>query len=640
MPGSVDAPPIADVEGARRGKLVEVKPQLATLVPEAPEGGDWIHELKFDGYRVLCRVDGGRPRIRTRNGKDWTDRFPAVAEALAALPCDTALLDGEIVVLDRNGVSRFQQLQNALSEGSTARPLLYAFDLLHLDGWDLRGAGVEDRKGQLRALVEAVADDRLRYSDHVRGTGGAFHDQACEMGVEGIISKRVDQPYRPGRGRSWVKVKCTARQEFVIVGYTDPTGSRVGLGALLIGVYEEDAGLVYAGKVGTGFTDRALIELEERLSGLERAEPAVVNPPRGARARGVHWVEPALVAEVAFTEWTDSGRIRHPSYQGLREDKRAEEVMREKPAGRAATAGASPRAIRVAGVRISSPDKVLWSRAGVTKEELVRYYETVADAVLRRMVDRPLTLVRCPSGAEGKCFYQKHANESVPDLIPRVDIGEEEGGEQYMYVAGLPSLISLVQLGVLEFHIWGSRRDRLRRPDRLVFDLDPDEGLPFGRVAAAAHRLREMLADLGLESFPKATGGKGLHLVVPITRRTDWDEAKAFAHAVARRMAADDPEGFTANMSKRKRQGRIFVDYLRNAWNATAIAEYSTRALSGAPVAVPIRWDEVDDRARKPPVHTIRDVPARLEKDPDPWEGFDSLRQSITATAIKRIGSG
>ncbi len=630
------------VPGVKKGNPRIAGPQLASPATTAPGGDGWIHEIKFDGYRVLCHVQDGSVRIATRNGKDWTDRFQDVAKSLARLPCDSALIDGEVVVLDRSGVSRFQRLQNALSGSRSARPLLYAFDLLELDGQDVTGAGVEDRKALLHPLVEGLADERVRYSDHVKGQGEAFREQACRMGVEGIISKRTGSPYREGRSRSWLKIKCTMGQEFVVVGYTDPGGSRVGFGALLLGVHDEEGKLHFAGRVGTGFDDLTLVELKRRLSRLERKTAPVVDPPRGAQARGVHWVRPELVAAVAFTEWTDDGRIRHPSYQGLREDKAAKDVMREGP--RADSQRPAPvRArtptgeLRVAGVRVTSPDKVVWPDQGLTKADLVAYYESVADTVLKRLVDRPLTLVRCPSGADGKCFYQKHGNESVPDLVPRVDIGEEDDAEPYMYVDGLPSLIALVQLGVLEFHVWGSRRDRLRRPDRLVFDLDPDEGLSYGRVAAAAHTLRELFGDMGLESFPKTTGGKGLHVVVPITRRTDWDDAKEFAHSVARRMTADDPAGFTANLSKKKRKGRIFVDYLRNAWNATAIADYSTRARPGAPVAVPIRWDEVDRRAKKPPFFSIRDVPARLAEDPDPWPGFDDLRQSITAAAWKRV---
>jgi bifunctional non-homologous end joining protein LigD len=635
----VAAVEVEGVDGARRARLRNVGVQLASLAKEAPAGEDWIHELKFDGYRVLCRVDGGAVRITTRNGKDWTHRFTEVADALAGLPCETALLDGEIVVLDRRGVSRFQRLQNALSGSNRSSPLLFAFDLLHLDGWELTGAGIEDRKSLLRPLVEGVPEGRVRYSDHVRGQGEAFHAQACGMGVEGIISKRLGRPYRPGRGRDWLKVKCSARQEFVVVGYTDPSGSRVGLGALLLGVHDAEGRLVYAGRVGTGFNDRTLAALSRRLEGMRQASPPVADPPRGARSRGVHWVRPELVAEVAFTEWTDDGRIRHPSFQGLREDKEAAAVVREREASGSPgkSAGGVGSDIRVAGVRVSSPDKVLWPGQGVTKRELVEYYEAVADAVLKRMVDRPLTLVRCPSGAEGKCFFQKHAKDSVPDVIPRVDIGAEQGEDPYMYVDGLPALISLVQIGVLEFHIWGSRRDRLDRPDRLVFDLDPDEGLSYARIAAAAFRMKEFLEELGLRSFPKSTGGKGLHVVVPITRRTGFEDAKAFAHAVALRMVAEEPDRFTANLSKAKRKGRVFVDYLRNAWNATAIADYSTRARPGAPVATPLRWEEVNPKARKPPVFTIRDIPARLADDPDPWEGFDDVRQSITAKAWNSI---
>jgi bifunctional non-homologous end joining protein LigD len=626
------------VEGARRATMPrETKPQLATLAVDAPVGEGWIHEIKLDGYRVLCRIEGGEARLITRNGKDWTDRFPGVAEALGGLGCDDGIVDGEIVVLDRQGVSRFQRLQNVASGASNAQPLLYAFDLLYLNGHDLTAAALEDRKSLLEPLIGELEAARVRYSGHVVGQGPEFFAKACEMGVEGVISKRRDRPYRPGRGRDWLKVKCTARQELVVVGYTEPSGSRIGIGALLLGVHDDQGRLVYAGKVGTGFSDRTLVELEERLSAMEQEKAAVENPPRGAQARGVHWVRPELVAEVEFTEWTGDGRIRHPSFQGLREDKSAEDVVREKKAEVAAARGRRGGG-SVAGIRITSPDKVMWPADGVTKLELAEYYDAVAEALLPRLRDRPLTLVRCPSGADGDCFYQKHANESVPEAVPRVRIDEKEGAQPYMYVDALPSVIALVQLGVLEFHIWGSRRDRLERPDRLVFDLDPDEGLPFGRVAAAALRLRSMLGELGLESFPKSTGGKGLHVVVPVVRRSDWDEVREFTQAVAQRMVAEDPGGFTAKMSKSRRKGRIFVDYLRNARNATAIADYSTRARPGATVAVPIGWDEVNPRAKNPPIHSVRNVPDRLASSLDPWPGFDELRQSITAAARRGVG--
>ena len=619
-------------KGARVPK--DLKVQLATLAAEAPEGDDWIHELKLDGYRVLCVLEAGETRIITRNGKDWTDRFPDVAGAVASLPADAAVLDGELVVLDRDGISSFQRLQNATSGPGDARPLLYAFDLLFLDGADQRDRPLHERKEALAGLL-ADAPERVRYSDHVVGRGPEFFAQACRSGVEGIIAKRAERPYRGGRSRDWLKIKCTARQELVIVGYSEPSGSRVGIGALLLAVNDADGELVYAGKVGTGFDTETLLDLEARLAPLEQESPGFRDAPRGARARGVHWVRPELVAEVEFTEWTDDGRIRHPSFQGLREDKEVGEVVREENTKDTKnTKGGGT----VAGVRVTSLDRVLWPEQGVTKGELFAYYEAVADVMLPQLVDRPLTLLRCPSGAESKCFYQKHANESVPDHIPRVAISEKDGEEPYMYVDGLPALIGLVQLGVLELHVWGARRDRLERPDRLVFDLDPDEGLPFGRVARAALDLRERLLELGLESFPKSTGGKGLHVVVPITRRSDWDEARAFTQAVARAMVADEPDRFTAKMSKSRRTDRIFVDYLRNARNATAIADYSTRARPGAPVAAPLSWDEVEPKARKAPSHTIRDVPARVAGGVDPWAGFDAVRQSITAKMKKAVG--
>ena len=653
------------IAGARKGEPPGVlKAQLARLVSDAPEGDEWVHELKFDGYRVLARVEGGEAQLITRNGKDWTDRFPGVAESLASLTSEAAVLDGEVVVLDDEGRSSFQLLQNSLSGNRAGLPIFYAFDLLYLDGSDLRGATLLDRKERLRPLLATAPRTRVRYSDHVVGNGPEFFEEACRMGVEGMISKRGAAPYRGGRGKDWLKVKCTSRQELVIVGYTDPSGSRVGLGALLLGVHDSEGALVFSGKVGTGFDDRTLVGLEKRLSAMERKTAPVSNPPRGYKARGVHWVRPELVAEIEFTEWTDDGKVRHPSFQGLREDKAAGDVVRESSSIEHRSSSIEQRAsesperereaiemtdpthkveergdeLRAAGVRISSPDKVLWEEMGVTKRELVEYYVAVEEAVLPRLVDRPLTLVRCPSGAEQNCFFQKHANDSVPELIPRVPIDEEDASELYMYVNGLPSLLGLVQLGVLEFHIWGSRRDRLDRPDRLVFDLDPDTELPFGRIAEGALRLREILSELGLESWPKSSGGKGLHVVVPITRRNSWEEAKGFTQAVARRMVAEEPDAYTAQMSKSKRGGRIFVDYLRNARNSTAIAEYSTRSRPGAPVAVPMAWDEVNARARKPPIFTIRDVPGRLAEGGDPWSGFDSVRQSITKDMLRKLG--
>lgn len=660
----------SDVPGARRGPLPEdPRPALATLVSEPPEGEGWLHEIKLDGYRLLGRIEEGRARLLTRGGNDWTDRFPGIAEAAAALPCRDALLDGEAVVLDRKGISDFQALQNAIGERPEAI-VFFAFDLLHLDGWDLTAAPLRARKDALRLLLAAAgADGPLLYGDHVDDSGARFYREACRMGVEGIVCKRADAPYRPRRTRDWLKAKCLRRQEFVIVGFTEPAGSRVGLGALLLGVHEDgDGGLVGAGKVGTGFTEKRLRSLRARLEPLERSEPPIIDPPRGAKARGVHWVEPALVAEVDFAEWTADGSVRHAAFRGLREDKDPAEVVRERPeraaggpgepadedgqagggrgarseagSGRSGRGPAGPS--RVAGVRLTNPGRVLWPDQGVTKRELAEYYAGIADHVLPHLMDRPLTLLRCPSGRHEDCFFQKHANRTVSETIPRVRI-EEDREEPYMYVDGLPALLSLVQLGVLELHVWGSRVDRLDRPDRLVFDLDPGRGTGWPEVAAAAHAVRDRLAELGLRSFLKSTGGKGLHVVVPIVRRSDWNEAKGFAHAVAREFARREPDRYTAKLPKAAREGRVFIDYLRNGWNATAIAPYSARARAGAPVAAPLAWEELEaaEASGEAPRFTIRDLPARVAaQDRDPWAEMEGLRQSITVAMRREVGAG
>lgn len=624
-----------------------VEPQLATLVTTVPEGDDWIHEIKFDGYRLLCRVAHRDVRLLTRGGQDWTTRFPAIAAAAAGLSCDNALIDLEAVVLNERGISDFQALQNAIHHG-TAEPVGFAFDLLFLDGRDLRREPLLERKRRLKTLLGD--DARLRYTDHVQGRGPAFHAQACQSGLEGIISKRAGAPYRSGRGRDWLKIKCVQRQEFVIVGYTDPAGSRKGLGALLLGVHE-DGELVYAGKVGTGFSEATLRQLHTRLSKAERRSPALAQRPAGL-GRGVHWVEPKLVAEVAFTEWTRDGRIRHPSFQGLREDKAAADIVRERPANAAQLRASGKReakararsvrnasgrgaAIRVAGIRLTNPDRVLFPEQGVTKLDLARYWERVAERALPYLLDRPLTLLRCPTGRSGQCFYQKHASRGMPAQVPRVTIEERDGPAPYLYIDGLPAVIALVQFGVLELHVWNARRDNIQRPDQLVFDLDPGEGVPWTDVVHAARALREQLASLELTSYVKWSGGKGLHVVAPLMRRSGWDEVREFARALAERMAKAEPARYTAVMSKSKRTGRIFIDYLRNGYNATAIAPYSPRARPDAPVSLPFAWDRLPEHER--PALTIGDVPARLGRE-DPWHGFGDVRQSITARMRKAVG--
>jgi bifunctional non-homologous end joining protein LigD len=617
-PGPLPPPP----PGAPKSTLPpRLEPQLPTLVKEAPRGDEWIHELKFDGYRALAWIGGGDVTLVTRGGHDWTDRFPGVAAALAALGSDHTLLDGEIAVPALDGTTDFQALQKQLSSGRAVDVAYFLFDLLFYRGHDLRRVPLLERKQALKALLDARSTGgSLRYSDHIIGQGESVARHACIHALEGVVSKRAHARYREGRNRDWTKVKCLRRGDFVVGGWTEPSGSRAGLGALLVGTRDGDGRLIYRGRVGTGFTATQLADLRARLDELPASAPPFHDPPTGAAARGVHWVRPALVADVTFAGWTDEGSLRHASFQGV-----------------GAVSRPKNDSNRIAGIAISNADRVLYPEQGVTKRDLALYYEVVAPWILPHVRGRPLSLVRCPQGREKHCFYQKHLTEGMPAPLRGIKISEPEGSDSAseasdLYVAAddLPGLVSLVQFGVLELHPWGSREDRLDRPDRIVFDLDPGEGVTWAEVRAAARHLREILDDLGLESFLRTTGGKGLHLVLPIVRRSTWDEVRGFSRDLARRMERDDRDRFVSSSSKAKRKGRIFVDYLRNGRGATAIASYSTRARAGAPVATPLRWDELDGLASGAEF-TVETVPSRLRAmDSDPWERFFGHRQGLT----------
>jgi bifunctional non-homologous end joining protein LigD len=613
-----------------------VAPQLATLVSGPPPGDDWVHEIKLDGYRILLRAERGRVKLLTRNRQDWTARFPAVAEAAAALPVKEALLDGEIVALDRAGVSSFQALQQA-DQLETGRTLVYvAFDLLFLDGSDLRPLPLVERKARLARLLKGRRG-RLRYSEHFDLPGQRVFDRACRLGLEGIIAKQKNAPYTSGRGQAWLKVKCVARQELVIGGYTDPDGARAEFGSLLLGVHDRDGRLVYAGRVGTGFDHATLKNLGARLRKLERrGSPFAADGPRPP-ARGAHWVKPELVAEVAFTEWTRDGLLRHPAFQGLREDKPAARIVREtsrapKPVRAHPIAGGSDGPVEVAGVNLTHPDRVLFRDQAITKLGLARYYEAVADWMVPHVADRPLSLVRCPEGERGACFYQKHAAPGVPKQVKRVRIRESGGGPaSYLYVDDLPGIIALAQIGVLEIHPWGTRVERIERPDRLVLDLDPAPGLPWPRVVEAAEEARALLQDQGLVSFVKTTGGKGLHVVVPLRPEAGWDVLRAVGEGIGAAMTRRAPDRYTINPLKAARRGRIFIDYLRNVRGATAVAAYSPRAKAGAPVSTPLAWSELSAKTN-PAAFTVATVPRRLTAlRKDPWADFFSVDQAITA---------
>lgn len=632
--------------------------ELATRAVEAPAGDDWVHEIKFDGYRIICRIDQGTVHLLSRNHKDWTDRFRWLAETVQKLPLQQAIFDGEVVALREDGVSDFQQLQNAFRDRRGASLHYYIFDLLFLDGKDLTATPLVERKEILANLLKkAGASARIHYSEHIEGNGPSFLREVCKKRLEGIISKRRQRPYLPGRGSDWLKVKCIQSDEFVIGGYTEPAGMRQGFGALLVGYHDAKGKLIYAGKVGTGYDERTLRDLTGKLQRLASADSPFEDLSRAPR--GTHWVEPALVAQVAFGGRTKEGILRHASFRGLRDDKAPQEVTREQvvplatvlhenPEMPRSGAGRQPtpetqdtyNAVRkeYAGVRLTSPDKVLYPEEGITKVQLASYYQTVADWLLPHIADRPLVLVRCPEGRHKDCFYQKHPGVGTPANLRRIPITEKSKTEHYVVVDDVDGLISLAQVGTLEIHAWGSRADKLEQPDRLIFDLDPDTELDWGQVVTAARQVREFLQQLGLESFVKTTGGKGLHLVVPIVRRHEWDEAKTFCKLVAEAVVHADSSRYTANMAKAARRGKIFVDYLRNGRGATAIVPYSPRARAEAPVSTPLTWEELSARVHSDR-YTVKNVPRRLASlKRDPWEELRSVRQGLDVPLKKLRG--
>ncbi|WP_274535002.1 DNA ligase D [Mesorhizobium sp. LCM 4577] len=557
--------------------------QLAKLVDTVPPGDRWIHEMKYDGYRILVAVGGGEARAYTRSGLDWSDRFPSILAEARKLNVRSALIDGEAVVMDKEGRSSFQALQNAL-KGAPASIDFYAFDLLQLDGEDLRRLPLLQRKQKLEKILPAK-HPVLRYSDHIQGRGEELLNRFCDAGLEGVISKLADSPYVGARDGSWLKIKCIKRQEFVVVGWT-PSDKDRAFRSLILGVYDGGK-LRYAGKVGTGFDAAGMARLMQTMAPLEQ-KAATVEAPR-AEVRGAHWLRPRLVAEIAFTEMTNEGTLRHPSYLGLREDKKPEAVVLETEHRTAALP--APAASAVA---ISNRGRVIYPESNITKGQLADHYSDVAAIMLPWAASRPISLVRCPQGRAKKCFFQKHDAGSFGDKVHHVGITEKDGHEEpYLYVDDAEGLLTCVQMGTIEFHGWGARIEDVEKADRLVFDLDPDEGLDFEAVRAAAFQFRDILKSIGLTTFPMLTGGKGVHVIAPLTPRTEWPEVKAFASGLAQAVAHSDPSHFTAVMSKAKRKGRIFVDYLRNQRGATAIMPYSARSRPGAPVAAPVTWAEM-----------------------------------------------
>ena len=633
------------VPPAKRAKLPDfVPPSLATLSDTPPSGANWIHEIKLDGYRIEARLDHGKVRLFTRNRQDWTHRFKSIADAVAKLPAETALLDGELVAQNEKGISSFSLLQTDLKEGRSDHLVYWVFDLLYLDGRDVMEQPLIERKAALERLLPAGGSVApIRYCEHLKGNGAAIFKRACDIELEGVVSKRSDAPYRSGRSDNFVKVKCHNEQEFVVVGFSPSSAMPRAIGALTV-AFHEDGELRYAGRVGTGYTHATARDLSKRLDALRVAKPPV-EVPKDERRKDVIWIKPQTVVEVEFRGITHDGLLRQASYKGLREDKPAREVVRETPARVSAARpamAASPMAkqtkakrtsapvraggaqsVKVANVALTHPGRVYWDDAGVTKQDLAEYYVSVWDWMAPHVVGRPLALVRGPEGIGGELFFQKHIAANVKSSALRHQVDAKE--HDVIAVEKLDDLIALVQSGALEVHVRGSRLDALESCDRIVFDLDPGEGVAWKDIVAAARETRERLKAAKLESFAKVSGGKGIHVVVPIAD-ADWDTVKNFSERIAVTMTKDSPQRYLAKMTKALRKGRVFIDYFRNSREATSVAPYSTRSRPGAPVSVPLSWEQLG-RITSGNEFTVLNLKKRLRADA--WRDIGKVRQRL-----------
>lgn len=631
-----------------------VAPQLALEAISPPAGEGWLHELKLDGYRMQARKDGSGVQMLTRKGLDWTHRVRAVANEVAKLAVDKVTLDGEVVVLAENGTTNFANLQTSFQNGADNVLTYFCFDLLHVDGRNIRELPLKRRKEMLSDVLNGVNEDLLRVSEHLETDGEELFRKACELHAEGIVSKKATGRYSSGRGSDWLKMKCLHEQEFVVGGFTLPSNGIEGVGALLLGYYR-DGKLIYAGRTGTGFTQKTHKSIRGRLNGLVQKAMPFEQVPSDAR-RGVRWVKPELVVQVRFATWTADNLVRQAAFLGVREDKSAGEVVREetivapRPKGtdkklrepmpstkataihRVKRSVAAKQIITVehAPVRLTHPEKILDERSGLTKQMLADYYWNIAEEMLPHIADRPLSLVRCPDGADKPCFYQKHANHALPEGVGSIDIPDKNGKiEPYITLSTAEALAGLAQMGVLEVHPWGSRNEDLEHPDRLIFDLDPDEALGWAVLAEAATEVRRRLKAIGLESFLKTTGGKGLHIVVPIAPKLDWPAAKEFAHSFVNAMERANSSLYLTKMTKAARKGKIYLDYLRNERGATSVAPFSPRARVGAHVSLPLEWSDLKLAER--PVFSVAEFhewKSRLKTDP--WKAMATMRQRIT----------
>ncbi|CUJ24431.1 DNA ligase D [Achromobacter aegrifaciens] len=620
---------------------VSLKPQLATLVDGVPRGADdWSYEMKFDGYRILARLDGGSAKLYTRNGHDWTARIPRLAQELAALEIANAWIDGEIVVLTREGVPSFQALQNAFDAASTADIVFYAFDLPYVAGRDLRDEPLGLRRDLLRQVIARCKGQHVKFSEAFDKPPADLVASACKLGLEGIIGKRLSAAYVSRRTDDWIKLKCTKRQEFVIVGYTEPKGSRQGFGALLLAVHEPDGGLRYAGNVGTGFDDRTLLDLHRKLAGIEQETSALTQgKPRALKQ--VHWVQPTLVGEVSFGEWTGDGHVRHSTFRGLRTDKPPKKITREvaMPAEKISTRERPAKALKEGaatppkGMKLSNPDRVIDPSSGATKLDLARYYGLVAPLMMPHLRGRPVSFVRAPAGIQGQHFFQRHSESPIAGVLALPERLYPEH-PPLMEISNEAAILAAAQLNVVEFHTWNAIKTSIAKPDRMLFDLDPGEGVDWPAVQQGAELVRVLLQELGLRGWLKTSGGKGLHVVVPIRKQYGWDAVKDFSEAMVRHLAQTLPKLFVAKSGPKNRVGKIFADYLRNGFGATTVAAWSARARPGLGVSVPVRWDELDG-LKGSAQWTIANIHTRLDAGNEAWD--DYAPQAI-GRAMKQLG--
>jgi bifunctional non-homologous end joining protein LigD len=602
-------------------------PALATRVADVPAGTDWMHESKLDGYRIQCHVSGGVATLLTRNGLDWTARFPVIQKEAQLVAADrTLIIDGEVVMPAAKGSSPFQALQRAVTEHMTARALYWVFDLLWYDDMDLRRLPLLERRRALRTMLAGAPSQRhIRITREKKGAPDSLLATACARGDEGIISKRRSAPYHAGRSTDWLKIKCGQQDEFVVIGFTPPRGSRKNIGALLLATRPRANGVLeYAGRVGSGMDDQMLRGLHDRLRAVSTRPAGVTS--RAPFPRVVQWVDPTLVINVNFAEWTSDGLLRQGTFAGIREDRSMKSVTRERIAS-AAT------------VTLTHANRVVYAESGVRKMDIAAYVDAVAPLMLPHISGRPLSVLRCPSGADAACFFQKHWTAAQGHQVTTRDIAEADGTtDPYAVATNAGDLAALVQSNALEIHMWGAKFPAIEKPDRIIFDLDPDPTVSWNDVCDAARAVRELLGAAGLASWVKLSGGKGLHVTVPISGAMTWDQASTFSKLVATRMAAEAPQRFTSAMAKSARKGRIFIDWMRNTRGATAVAPWSLRARAGAPIAMPLLWEELDGIPRGD-LMSIGDVMDYLRSGPaDPWKLMLEVKQRLTAAVVSSLG--